>query len=124
MRTNILRKVISRTSALKSSSGYPSTALMLNFEPGCTTAKPPDTSITSVELLLGTVVWRTEVLFASSCLFDDLDKTRLQLLNRWDVVGKDTHFSGLCWEVDLDAACRHLSALSLHWFLDLDIHIL
>jgi hypothetical protein len=30
------------TSALKSSSGYPSTALMLRTEPGCTTAKPPD----------------------------------------------------------------------------------
>lgn len=32
-----------RTSALKSSSGYPSTALMLKTEFGCTVAKPPDT---------------------------------------------------------------------------------
>jgi hypothetical protein len=30
------------TSALKSSRGYPSTALMLSWEPGCTTANPPD----------------------------------------------------------------------------------
>lgn len=31
------------TSMLKSSKAYPSTALMLSFEFGCTTAKPPDT---------------------------------------------------------------------------------
>lgn len=31
------------TSALKSSMGKPSTALMLSWEPGWTTAKPPDT---------------------------------------------------------------------------------
>jgi hypothetical protein len=34
--------IMSSTSALKSSSGYPSTALMLRIEPGCTVANPPE----------------------------------------------------------------------------------
>jgi hypothetical protein len=45
---------------------------------------------------------RTEELLAATALFDDLNQTRLQLLNRGNVVGEDTHFSGLGGNVDLD----------------------
>ena len=44
------------TSALKSLRGNPSTALMLSCEPGCTTAKPPDTVICTVSLNSGSTV--------------------------------------------------------------------
>lgn len=44
-----------------------------------------------------------EELLAAALLLDDLDQTRLQLLNGWHVVCQDTHVAGFRWEVDLDA---------------------
>lgn len=46
----------------------------------------------------------TEVLFATTRLFNNLNESRLQLLDGRDVVGKDTHLAGFGWEIDLDAA--------------------
>lgn len=46
---------------------------------------------------------RQEELLAAAALLNDLDKSGLQLLDGGDVVGEDTHLSGLCGEVDLDA---------------------
>lgn len=45
---------------------------------------------------------RTEELLVGTTLLNDLNKTRLQLLNGRNVVGEDTHFSGLGGDVDLD----------------------
>ena len=45
---------------------------------------------------------RTEELLASARLLNNLNKTRLQLLDRRNVVGKDTHLARLGGEVDLD----------------------
>ena len=131
------------TSALKSSSGYPSTALMLNTELGCTVAKPPDTiSPSSLAVTRASTPERpqyrllsvhhlsrsrTEELLASSLLFNNLHKTRLQLLNRWDVAGEDTHFSRLGGDVDLHAAISSvvmiLPFLASHAAKE-DLHIL
>lgn len=47
-------------------------------------------------------VLHTEELLAAAALLDDLDQTGLQLLDGGDVVGEDTHLSGLGGEVDLD----------------------
>lgn len=44
----------------------------------------------------------TEVLLVATALLNDLDQTRLQLLNGRDVVGENTHVSGLGGQVDLD----------------------
>lgn len=44
---------------------------------------------------------RTEETLAAA-LLDDLNDTGLQLLNRRDVVGEDTHLTGLGGDVDLD----------------------
>ena len=46
---------------------------------------------------------RTEELLAATGLLDDLNKTRLQLLNGGNVTSEDTHLSGLGGNVDLDA---------------------
>ena len=55
-------------------------------------------------LALSTVVGRrTEELLAATGLLDDLNKTRLQLLNGGNVTSEDTHLSGLGGNVDLDA---------------------
>ena len=76
------------TSALKSSSGKPSTALMLSSEFGWTTANPPET----IYHLVRTLFFRpsnadcTEKLFASSALLNNLDETRLQLFDCWNMV--------------------------------------
>jgi hypothetical protein len=35
----------------------------------------------------------TEKRFAATTLFNDLDQSRLQLLNRWNVLREDTHLS-------------------------------
>jgi hypothetical protein len=45
---------------------------------------------------------RTEELLGATALLKDFDKARLQLLNGWDVVGEDTHLTGLGGNVDLD----------------------
>lgn len=45
---------------------------------------------------------RKEELLVGTTLLNDLNKTRLQLLNGRNVVGEDTHFSGLGGDVDLD----------------------
>jgi hypothetical protein len=47
-------------------------------------------------------VKRTEELLAAATLLNDLDQTRLQLLNRRDVLSEDTHLSGLGGDIDLD----------------------
>lgn len=43
-----------------------------------------------------------EELLGGSGLLDDLDQSWLELLNGWDVVGEDTHLSGIGGDVDLD----------------------
>lgn len=45
---------------------------------------------------------RTEELLAAAALLDNLNQTGLELLNRGDVVGENTHLSGLGGKVDLD----------------------
>ena len=47
---------------------------------------------------------RQEELLAAALLFNNLDQTRLQLLDGGDVVGQDTHVTGFRGQVDLDAA--------------------
>jgi hypothetical protein len=42
-------------------------------------------------------------LFAAAALLNDLDEAGLQLLNGGDVLGEDTHLSGLGGNVDLYA---------------------
>ena len=49
-------------------------------------------------------VIRTEKLLAATAFLVNLNEARLQLLYRWYVVGKDTHFSRLCRNVDLNTA--------------------
>lgn len=51
-------------------------------------------------------VGRTEVLLGSTALLNDLNETRLQLLNGGNVVGKDTHLTGGGGDVDLGAVDR------------------
>lgn len=48
------------------------------------------------------VVGRTEELLGSTTLLNDLHETGLELLNRGNVVGENTHLSGLGGNVDLD----------------------
>lgn len=48
------------------------------------------------------MVGRTEELLAGTTLLDDLNETGLELLNGGDVVGENTHLSGLGGDVDLD----------------------
>lgn len=45
---------------------------------------------------------RKEELLGGSGLLDHLDQSWLKLLNGWDVVGEDTHLSGVGGNVDLD----------------------
>lgn len=44
----------------------------------------------------------TEKLLATGALLNDLDQSRLELLDRRDVVGEEAHLSGLGGDVDLD----------------------
>ncbi len=77
--------------------------MILSCEPGCTIAKPPDTGTGELypsDLALSP----TEELFAPSCLLDDFDQARLQLLDGRDVVGKHAHLARLPWYVDLHPA--------------------
>ena len=48
------------------------------------------------------VLGRTEELLAGATLLDDFHQARLQLLDRRNVVGKDTHLAGLGRNVDLN----------------------
>ncbi len=45
---------------------------------------------------------RTEELLGGAALLDNLNEAGLQLLNRGDVVGENTHLTGLGRNVDLD----------------------
>jgi hypothetical protein len=54
---------------------------------------------------------RTEELLASSTLLNNLNESWLQLLNRWHVVGKDTHISRLSGNVDLNNILRLVDCL-------------
>lgn len=45
---------------------------------------------------------RTEELLGTTSLLDNLDDSGLQLLNGGNVVGQDTHFTGLGGNVDLN----------------------
>lgn len=49
---------------------------------------------------------RTEELLAATALLDDLDETRLQLLDAGDVVRQNTHLTGLRGDVDLDTVSK------------------
>jgi len=49
-------------------------------------------------------------LLAAAALLDDLNKAGLQLLDRGNVVGEDTHISSLGGQVNLDAAVTVPSA--------------
>ena len=46
-------------------------------------------------------IGRTEVLLGSTALLDDLDETGVELLDRGNVVGENTHLTGGGGEVDL-----------------------
>jgi len=45
----------------------------------------------------------TEELLAAGALLDDIDYAGPELLNRWDMVGKNAHIAGFGGDVDLDA---------------------
>lgn len=60
------------------------------------------------------VAQRTEELLASTTFFNDLDQTRLQLLNRRDMVGQNTHLARLGGYIDLNAEVRIESAYIAH----------
>jgi hypothetical protein len=70
------------------------------------------------------VLGRTEELLAAG-LLNDLDQTGLELLNRGNVVGEDTHLTRLGGDVDLDdilglvdglqSACAAISFGSINW---------
>ena len=90
---------------------------MLRTELGWTVANPPDT-IEIVHSACGPLydepeeksrvrsepklISRTEEALAVATLLDDLDQTRLELLDGGHVVGQNTHLSGLGGNVDLD----------------------
>lgn len=81
---------------------------MLMAEPGCTVANPPDTASlvsrgplhdVSIRLNVGQ---HTEELLGAATLLNNFDNTRLELLDRWDVVCEDTHLARFRGDVDLD----------------------
>lgn len=49
----------------------------------------------------GARIGHTEVLLGGTTLLNNLDKTGLELLNGWNVVGEDTHLTGGGGDVDL-----------------------
>lgn len=76
---------------------------MLMDESGWTVANPPETihpsaQIPSISIRGG----RTEELLGATGLLNNLNHTRLQLLNRGNVVGENTHLARLRGDVDLD----------------------
>ena len=50
---------------------------------------------------------RTEELLAGTGLLDDLNETRLELLDGGNVVGEDTHLTGLGGNVHLNAVLEY-----------------
>jgi len=64
----VRRGVIAHTSALNASSGYPSTALMLSTELGCTVAKPPDTAHDMLAVPGAHTPQSSEALVGSVCI--------------------------------------------------------
>lgn len=58
-------------------------------------------------------VGRTEELLGGTALLDDLDETGLELLNGGNVVGEDTHLTGLGGDVDLDTGLKR--RVSMGW---------
>lgn len=63
------------------------------------------------------MVGHTEELLAGTALLHDLNETGLELLDGGNVVGKDTHLTGLGGDVDLDTVVEKPSAMrsSLIW---------
>ena len=55
---------------------------------------------------------RQEELLVAAGLLDDLNQTRLQLLDGGDVVGENTHVTGLGGKVDLDAVESVMSVIA------------
>jgi hypothetical protein len=56
-------------------------------------------------------VARTEELFAAAALLNNLDESRLQLLDGRNMVCKNTHFTGFSGNVDLDDIGRLVDGL-------------
>jgi hypothetical protein len=72
-------------------------------ELGWTVANPPETVLSSVACLAPLARSSlTEELLSTTALLNDLDQTGLQLLDRGNVVGENTHLTGLGGDVDLD----------------------
>jgi len=55
-----------------------------------------------IERLLSQNHALTEELLAAATFFNDLDQTRLQLFNGWNVVRQDTHLARFRRDVDLN----------------------
>lgn len=53
-----------------------------------------------------------EELLAATLLLNDLNQTGLQLLNRGNVVGQNTHLTSLCGEVNLDTVRQSKSVIA------------
>lgn len=53
----------------------------------------------------------TEELLAVTTVLDDLNQTRLELLDGRNVVGEDTHLSGLGGDVNLNNILRRVDRL-------------
>jgi len=53
----------------------------------------------------------TEELLAGTALLNNLNESRLQLLNRRNVVCENTHLSGFSGDVDLDDSLRLVDGL-------------
>lgn len=63
-------------------------------------------------MIAPTVEWkRTEELLSTAGLLHNLDETGLELLNRRNVVGEDTHLTRLGRDVDLDDVLRLVDGL-------------
>lgn len=55
-------------------------------------------------------LWRlTEELLGATAFLNDLNETGLQLFDRGNVVGEDTHLTGLGGNVDLDTISRRMA---------------
>ena len=54
-------------------------------------------------------IGRTEELLVGTALLHDLNETGLQLLNGGNVVGENTHLTGLGGDVNLDTVVRVVS---------------
>lgn len=52
---------------------------------------------------------RTEELLGATALLNNLNETGLQLFDRGNVVGEDTHLTGLGGNVDLDTISRRIA---------------